>query len=218
MDIDFDRMFSAVEREVLSREHEGRPAWVIKLARTFDTDVEDLWDALTNPDRIPIWFLPITGDLTPGGHYQLESNAGGTIMICEAPRRLAVTWEYDGTVSWLTLSLTPAGDDSAHLTLEHIAHEDESWEQYGPGAGGVGWDLALIGLELHLEHGEGFSASEVEAWMETEAARRFITMSSEDWIRASTEAGTDPAQARAAGDRTTAFYTGEGESPAQEQL
>jgi hypothetical protein len=32
----------------------------------------DLWDAVTNADRIPRWFLPVSGDLRLGGHYQLE--------------------------------------------------------------------------------------------------------------------------------------------------
>ena len=57
------------------------------LARTYDTTIDDLWDACTNPDRIPRWFLPISGDLRLNGRYQLEGNAGGTIERCE-PRTI----------------------------------------------------------------------------------------------------------------------------------
>lgn len=44
--------------------------------------IEDLWDEVTNPDRIPHWFMPVSGDLEPGGRHQLEGNAGGVIEIC----------------------------------------------------------------------------------------------------------------------------------------
>ena len=47
-----------------------------------------LWDACTNAERIPRWFLPVSGDLRLGGRYQLEGNAGGTIERCDPPRSL----------------------------------------------------------------------------------------------------------------------------------
>lgn len=65
----------AVIREVDSREHEGRLARVVVATRTYDTTIEDVWDALTNAERIPRWFLPISGDLRLSGSYQLQGNA-----------------------------------------------------------------------------------------------------------------------------------------------
>ena len=49
MEIDVARAVGAVTREVGRREHEGRPARVVVASRTYDTTVEDLWDALTTP-------------------------------------------------------------------------------------------------------------------------------------------------------------------------
>lgn len=46
-----------------------------------------MWDACTDPERIPRWFLPISGDLRLNGRYQLEGNAGGAIT--EAAARAA---------------------------------------------------------------------------------------------------------------------------------
>ena len=63
MDFDFDRYLSAVERSVSSPEREGRPARTVTLSRIYATTVEDLWDAVTNADRIPRWFMPVSGDL-----------------------------------------------------------------------------------------------------------------------------------------------------------
>ena len=85
-----------VRRSVASETAPDGPVHVVELRRTYDVPTEDVWDACTNPERIPRWFLPISGDLRPGGRFQLEGNAGGEITECEPPRRLAVTWEFGG--------------------------------------------------------------------------------------------------------------------------
>jgi uncharacterized protein YndB with AHSA1/START domain len=91
MNVDPAAYVGAVVRDVLSREHEGRPARVVIATRSYDTTIEDLWDALTSAKRIPRWFLPVSGDLRLGGRYQFEGNAGGAITRCEPPRALSVT-------------------------------------------------------------------------------------------------------------------------------
>ncbi len=43
---------------------------------------------------------------------------------------------------------------SNEIHLEHIAHvEGDLWDRFGPGAVGVGWDLALMGLARYLASG-----------------------------------------------------------------
>ncbi len=72
---------------------------------------------------------------------------------CRAPETFAVTWEFGEMVSWLTVTLTEA-DGGAVLELAHEAPVDpQMWTQFGPGAVGVGWDLGLMALGLHLESG-----------------------------------------------------------------
>lgn len=83
MPSDAVRHAGAVVRSVEDREHEGKPARVVLASRRYATDIEDAWDALTNAERIPRWFLPISGDLRLGGRYQLEGNAEGSITECE---------------------------------------------------------------------------------------------------------------------------------------
>jgi hypothetical protein len=46
------------------------------------------------------------------------------------------------------------------------------------------------------------------AWLGSENGREFVRRSSDDWCRASIDAGTNSAAARAAAARTTAAYTG----------
>jgi uncharacterized protein YndB with AHSA1/START domain len=122
---------------------------VVELRRTYAAPPDAVWDACTNPERIPRWFLPLSGDLRPGGRYQLEGNAGGEIRECDAPRRLRLTWEFGGQSSMVTLELAPSGEET-ELVLRHAVPDDEHWAQYGPGAVGVGWDLGLMSLAGHL--------------------------------------------------------------------
>jgi uncharacterized protein YndB with AHSA1/START domain len=218
MEVDVARYLGAVTRSTASFERDGRPARSVVAARTYPTSVDDLWDAITNAERIPRWFLPVSGDLRLGGRYQLEGNASGEITECEPPRRLALTWEFGGGISWLHVSLWQEGEGS-RLELEHVAYEDEHWDQFGPGAAGVGWDMALLGLALHVAPGAGdpgaagsnavIAPEEAMAWMASPNGREFMRGSSEAWLDAAVSAGADKTTAAAAAARTTAFYAGE---------
>ncbi len=208
MDIDAIATAGLVTRTVETVDRNGRPAKLVIAGRTYPTGVEDLWDAVTNVERIPRWFLPITGDLRPGGRYQLEGNAAGEILQCDPPRRFEITWEYGGEISWVTVELRDDAEAGvAHLELRHLAHvPDDRWDQYGPGAVGVGWDLGLLGLGLHLARGETVDPEKVESWQRSPAGRGFIVRSSTAWGEASIAGGTGAEPARAAAARVTDFY------------
>jgi uncharacterized protein YndB with AHSA1/START domain len=208
IDVDVDHQISAVERVIGERVLEAGTARVMTATQVYDATVEELWDACTSAERIPRWFMPISGDLRLGGRYQLQGNAGGTIERCDPPRAFAATWEYGSEVSWIEVRFEPEGDGRARFVLEHVAHvDDERWLQYGPGAVGVGWDLAIMGLGLYLGSGEPNDPQAAMAWMGTPDGAEFIARSSRGWADASIAAGSDPDEARAAEERTTAFYT-----------
>jgi hypothetical protein len=71
----------------------------------------------------------------------------------------------------------------------------------------VGWDMALIGLVIHLASGQSVDPQDGAAWMTSAPGREFITLSSGRWRDADVAAGTDEAGAQAAADRTLAAYT-----------
>jgi uncharacterized protein YndB with AHSA1/START domain len=207
--IDVTGEISAVSRTVSGRVLPAGTARVVTISRSYPAGLADVWDACTSPERIARWFLPVHGELTAGGRYQLDGNAGGTITRCDPPHGFDATWELGGDVSWIELRLAAEGDHRTRFRLEHIAHvDDDRWAQYGPGAVGVGWDSGLVGLYLHLTTGQPVDRAAAAAWQASGDGRRFLTASSEAWYEASVAAGTDPAAARAAADRTTAFYTG----------
>ena len=202
----------AVRRGLSSLDHHGRPARALTAEQKYDASAEEVWSALTDPERLPRWFLPVEGDLREGGRYQLVGNAGGTIERCDAPRALAVTWEYGEGISWVEVDLAEA-DGATTLVLRHIAHVDERWERYGPGAVGIGWDLSMLGLALHLATGESNDADAFMTWAAGEDGQAFMRGSNDRWYDADVAAGADPGDARLRADRTLAFYTGQ-EEPA----
>lgn len=214
--IDVVHQISSVQRQVGSRVLDAGEARTVTISQTYDATVEEVWDACTNPERIPRWFLPVSGDLTLGGRYQLEGNAGGTVETCDPPHSFSATWEMGDQVSWIEVRFSPQPEGGTRLELEHIAHVDDGlWDQFGPGAVGLGWDLGLVGLSLHLASGESVDHAEAEAWTASEGGRDFMSRSSEAWCEASIAAGDDPAAARAAAARTVAAYTGQEAPPAR---
>ena len=129
------------------------PLRVVIATRTYETSIEDLWDALTNVERISEWLLPVTGRLQIGGRYRFKGSAGGHILRYEPPRVLAVTWKLAGSVSWVTVTLAAESKGGTTLELEHVTPASDHWKQFGAGAVGVGWDCAMMSLARHIAGG-----------------------------------------------------------------
>src|SRR3982750_1486433 len=124
--IDIPAEINAIQREVGEGRLAAGDAHVVRLRRTYNAPIEDVWDALTNPDRIGRWFLPISGDYRVGGRYQFEGNAGGGSLESERPRRRRASWVYGevsgpADVSEVVRRLEPAGDGATAFELEHTA-------------------------------------------------------------------------------------------------
>lgn len=203
----------ALTREVRTGDRDGQPTKIAIARRSYPAEQADVWEALTSADRLPRWFLPVSGELKVGGRYQFEGNAGGVVETCRQPELIKLTWEFGGQVSWLEIRLSPDGPQTV-VELEHEAHVDpEFWKQFGPGAVGVGWDLAFMGLGLHLAGGEAKPAG-TEEWTFTPEGKEFIRYASDDWANATIEDGEAPDAARAAAAATFAFYT---TAPEEEQ-
>ena len=210
--MDYTNGFGAEFREIQDRTHDGQAVRVVVATRSYATDRDDLWSALTDAERIPRWFLPVSGQLEVGGRYQLEGNAEGSVLRCDPPEALEVTWEFGGNVSWVHVRLAQ-DEGGTRLTLEHLIPTDEAseehWKQYGPGAGGVGWDLSFFGLALHLDSGgQAIDRSRSDTWLASDAGKAFMRTSSNLWREAHVKAGEDPEVAEAMARRTADFYTG----------
>ena len=208
MEFDVEGHISAVERTVSALERDGQAARGVALSRSYVATLADLWDAVTNGERIPRWFAPVSRELELGGRYQIEGNAGGTITACESQSHFTLTWEFGGDVSWVEVRVADDGAGGARLTLTHTAHLSPHWGEYGPGAVGVGWEMSFLGLALHLAQPTAPKPDEM-AFATSPDGKAFITGSSEGWAQAAIAAGENSDTARAAARHTTAFYTGE---------
>ncbi|WP_350347885.1 SRPBCC family protein [Agromyces sp. G08B096] len=214
--MDIRAQLDAADRGIADGERDGEAVRVQTVARIYPAPIDDVWSALTSAERIPRWFLPVSGDLRLGGRYQLEGNAGGTIEACDAPNSFAATWEYGGGVTWITVRLSALDDERTRVELEHVARvadvPDEIWEQYGPSGTGIGWDQAMLGLDLHLTTGE-VTPENASEWVMSDEGLAFMRGSADRWAAAQAANGTDAAVANAAADATYAMYTGQAPGP-----
>ncbi|WP_069173329.1 SRPBCC family protein [Streptomyces griseus] len=198
-----------VHRETGERRGAAGPVRTVLARRVFDAEVAEVWDAVTSPERLRTWFLPVDGDLRAGGRYRIEGSAEGEILACVAPERLRVSWLAgpDPGFSEVELRLAPDGAGRTVLELEHASEvPEEFWRQFGPGAAGVGWDLMLLGLSRHLSG----AASDVEAgadWPASPEAKDFVTLSGEAWGAAYAASGADAEVVAATTAATIGFYT-----------
>lgn len=212
MDIDPQATAGLTIRTVRTGERDGTPTRLVVASRTYSTEQSDLWDALTNPERIPRWFLPVSGDLKVGTRYQLEGSSGGLIEACVEPTSFAVTWEYDAALSWLRVALEPA-EAGTVLELVHESPVDPLfWKQYGPGATGLGWDLTMLVLSQYLATGDEFEPADENAFWGSSHGAVFRRSAATSWADAAINDGDTVEAAREAAERSADFYTPDGDS------
>ncbi len=197
----------AVRRLLSATSRDGRQMRVTAVSRTFDVAPGELWDVLATPERVGVWLGPTSGEFRVGGRFDIEDNASGEILTCDKPRLIEVTWEFGGDVSWVDATLTPVGDGT-DLTIAHTAQVlPEFWDQFGAGATGIGWEMALLGIAEHLAAPDAPQLDPADPDL-VGPFKEFMAASSAAWADAEIAAGGDPDQARAAAARTLAFYTG----------
>jgi uncharacterized protein YndB with AHSA1/START domain len=181
--IDFLEHINAVQREV---SRTGETVTVV-MRRSYQAEPEELWDALTDPERMRRWFMPVTGDLKVGGSFQLEHHAGGEILECEPPKRFKVT--FGGPTSLLELRLLPGSGASTELELEHSMSEPPAPGGSGALWVGPGWDGGLLGLALYVDGELDESKDPVEMANSPEVVK-YNEQSVRVWIEAVRSSGT----------------------------
>jgi uncharacterized protein YndB with AHSA1/START domain len=99
---------------------------VVRMQDRFDTDIDDLWSALTDPSRLARWLGEVEGDLRLGGEFRARFFDGwegtGRVEACEPPRRL------------LLLTMQPGQPDEQFIEVTLAADGDQTilvWEERG---------------------------------------------------------------------------------------
>lgn len=140
---------------------------VVRVEDRFDTGIDDVWSALTDPSRLARWYGEVEGDLRLGGEYRARAFASGSevagrVEACEPSRRLRVTVR-ETDESWREGRGAPPFDAAIDATL--TADGDQTIlviEVWGMPvdllfAYGVGWQVHVEDLAGHLagrEHGD----------------------------------------------------------------
>jgi uncharacterized protein YndB with AHSA1/START domain len=133
---------------------------VVRIEDRYDTEIGDLWSAITDPGRIAHWYGRVEGDLRPGGQFRLyvddaDSDHAGRVEECEPPRRLRVTTRetdesyqrgkgvppYDEI---LEATLTADGDQTV-LVIEVRGMPLDAVAYYG-----AGWQIHAENLAAYL--------------------------------------------------------------------
>jgi uncharacterized protein YndB with AHSA1/START domain len=150
-------------------------AGVVRIEDRYDTDIDDLWSAVTEPERLVRWWGRVRGDLRPGGEIRLfVESAGldsvGRVEACEPPRRLRVT-SRESDESWAAgspdapppfdsvteVTLTPDGDHTI-LVIEISGLPLDKLPFYA-----AGWQIHAENLAIYVAgHERGDEAARWE--------------------------------------------------------
>ena len=109
---------------------------VVRMEDLYDTDIDDLWSALTDPLRLARWIADVEGDLRLGGEFRASFTSGwegpGRVDVCEPPRRLLLTMEPGRTTR---PSLRPSSSPMATRPAwysRNAGSRSTSWPRTGP--------------------------------------------------------------------------------------
>ena len=142
---------------------------VVRMEDRFDTDIDDLWSALTDPGRLARWLGEFEGDLRLGGEFRARFFASGwegtgRVDVCEPPRHLLVMTKHVRQADEQVIEATLTADgDHTILILEERGMPVNLLAAYG------------AGIQVHIEdlaaHIAGRERCDADArWQELQPA------------------------------------------------
>jgi uncharacterized protein YndB with AHSA1/START domain len=121
---------------------------VVRMEDRFDTDIEDLWTALTDPQRLSRWIADVEGDLRLGGVFRARFTSdwegSGRVDVCERPTKLVVTMWDEERETTIEARLTAEADQT------RLVIEDRGLPLGELAAHGAGWQAHVEDLATHL--------------------------------------------------------------------
>ena len=144
-------------------------AGVVRIEDRYDTDIDDLWSALTDPGRLARWLGEFEGGLSLGGNFRAHFFASGwegtgRVEVCEPPRHLLVMTKHDGQADEHAIEATLTADgDHTILILEERGMPVNLLAAYGAGI-----QVHIEDLAAHIAGGERCDAN--ARWEELQPA------------------------------------------------
>lgn len=154
---ELDVDLSETERSFGLRQIQAGHARMLVIGRVLPQPIGAVWNALTDPSSIGTYFVEPQGDFRRGGDYEVPGFSQGTILRCDPPRLLTLSW------------IPPHGNDG-ELEI-HLADEDGATRvellyasvrkrfavmtpDVNEWAAGPGWEFFLDNLTAHLDNRE----------------------------------------------------------------
>jgi uncharacterized protein YndB with AHSA1/START domain len=133
---------------------------VVRVRYRYDTDINAVWAAITDPARLAGWYAQIDGDLRPGGaiHIYVRTDdweGTGRVEACESVRRLRVTTR-ESDESWQKGQGMPPFDATIEATLAadgrhtEMVIEVRGMPLEAVAFYGVGWQIHAENLAAYL--------------------------------------------------------------------
>lgn len=137
------------DASVLGSLHSDFGEGVVRMEDRLDIGIDDLWGALTDPDRLACWFGEVEGELSQGSGFRVRIDLGGErigqVEACEPPQRLLLTMRDPDP--------QPGQPEQTVIEAQLIAEGAQTrlvWEERGmpvnllPAYG--------AGIQIHVEH------------------------------------------------------------------
>ncbi len=125
----------------------------VRVEDVYDTDIADLWSAITEPDRLSRWIASVEGDLKVGGivHARFTSSweGPGRIDVCDAPNHLVVTMEPGTHDEGVIEAVLTAEAGGTRLVVEERGLPLDALYKHG-----AGWQAHIEDLGLYLAGGQ----------------------------------------------------------------
>ena len=128
---------------------------IVHVEDRFDTDIDDLWSALTEPARLARWIGEVAGYLRLGGEFRAHFfgsgwEGTGRVEACEPPRRLLLVTTEAGESDDHAIEATLRVDgDRTVLIIEERGMPPEQLAAYGAGV-----QVHVEDLAAHIAGGE----------------------------------------------------------------
>jgi uncharacterized protein YndB with AHSA1/START domain len=137
------------DASVLGSLHSDFGEGVVRMEDRLDIGIDDLWGALTDPDRLACWFGEVAGELSQGSGFRvriaLAGERTGQVEACEPPQRLLLTMRDPDP--------RPGQPEQTVIEAQLIAEGAQTrlvWEERG-----MPVDLLPAygaGIQIHVEH------------------------------------------------------------------
>ena len=131
-----------------TREVDG--SGTVHVEDVYDTGIDELWAAVTEPERLERWLAKVSGDLRVGGTFAARFTSSwegpGRVEVCDRPHRLLLTMQPGTDEEMQIEALLTTESDRTRLVIEERG--------FPPGVApdhGAGWQAHIEDLRAYLE-------------------------------------------------------------------